>query len=417
MKSNADNLLRLEFYTLCALAFSLPLFEGPKHIFCIIYLMLFCYRTIKHKETFKPSPLGKYILLFIATSIISSIGAAYNGYDVIKLHDIIRYSIIGWMIIHSPLSKIHLYIICAALTTSTFIACSEAYYLLYTEQKKFFELRSVGHINHSAIFILLILGSTLPLLLTQIHRKKIWGFALATNLTITFFLFETNSRATFIGLLLIFIIFIISTAIKHKNHIPLILISCSILAGIITINPPNVVNKIIQKHNYYSERATPREKSWNTTYHAWKKEIIFGVGYGNYRVITPKKMSEWYKDTGVDVTNKKHFIYLPHAHNRYMNTLAEGGLIGLLGLLVLFGAIIYHLFINSRHSFIEKDSIYFWLIGANTLSTITIVGLFNTTLHHEHGLLAMMLIGISFSYLHNNKNEVQTKPQNQRKAS
>lgn len=408
MKSNVRSLLRLEFYTLCALAFSLPLLEGPKHLFCLIYLGLFCYRTLKYRDTFESSPLGKYILFFIATSIISSIGATYNGYDVVKLHDIIRYSLIGWMILHTPLSKRQLYTICAALIASTLIACSEAYYLLHTGQEKYFELRSVGHINHSAIFILLIMGITLPLLLIQNNRKIVWVCFFILNLIIAYFLLLTNSRATFIGLILIAIILFSIIIFKNKKLIPIILISSTLLISAIAINPPSVVNKFIGLHKYYSGKTTPREKSWNTSYYAWKKEMLFGVGYGNYRIISSDKMREWYKNSSIDFSNKTHFIYLPHAHNRYINTLAEGGLIGLLGLLTLFTAILHHLLISGKKLYLKNENVFFWLLGANTLSTVAIVGLFNTTLHHEHGLLAMILIGISFNYLHQNKIDVQS---------
>lgn len=411
MKNNIGNLLRLEFYTLCALALSLPLFEVAKHLFCLIYLGLFSYRTLKYKETFKYSPLGKFFIILIIASIISSIGAAYNGYDILKLHDIIRYSLIGWMILHTPLSQKQLYYICAMLIASSLIACCEAYYLLNIGQEKYFELRSVGHINHSSIYILLILGITLPLFLIRTHKKLFWLLFPLINCAGLYFLLETNSRATFIGLVLILLTLTLSLMLQYKKSTPFILIGCTLLISVIAINPPNVINKFIGKYKYYSGKITPREKSWNTTYHAWKKEKAFGVGFGNYRTITPEKMKEWYKNTNIDVTDKQHFIYLPHTHNRYMNTLAEGGVIGLSGLLILFGAILYLLLINIKHLTIKKGNIYFWLIGFNTLSTITIVGLFNTTLHHEHGLLAMILIGISFNYLYRNRPTTTLSPQ------
>jgi O-antigen ligase len=353
MKTNIERLLQIEFYALCALGFSLPLFEGLKHIFCLIFLGFFTYRTLKYRRDFSTPPIGKYFLIFISASIISSIGAAYNGYNVEKLHDIIRFSLIGWMILHTPLSKKKSYLICAILTASTLIACSESYYFLKTGQEKYFELRSVGHTNHSSIFILLTIGLTLPALLTNKASKLIWTLLLTTNLLIIHFLFTTNSRATFIGLAIIFTLFIITTMIRHKTLIPITLTICALLIAGITIKPPNTINKFIKVNKYYSGKLTPREKSWNTSYYAWKKEMLFGVGYGNYRAITEEKMAYWYQDTNIDFTDKKRFIYLSHAHNRYINTLSEGGAIGILGLLTLLGGIIFHLIINIRN---EKNN-------------------------------------------------------------
>jgi O-antigen ligase len=403
VRNNIEKILRLEFLTLCALAFSLPLFEGPKHLFCFIYLTIFIYRSVKFRDTLDISPLGKYILFFIGLSIISSIGASYNGYNVIKLHDIIRYSLIGWMALHTPLSRKRIYIICATLIISTFIACIDAHYMLHTVKSTYFELRSVGHINHSSIFILLISGITLPLLLLRQNQKTLLLCFLITNIAIFYYLLKTNSRATFIGFILIIITTIIFIIIKNKKAIYIVLITLSLSIAAISINPPNVINKIIGKHKYYSEKMTPREKSWNTSYYVWKKEPFFGIGYGNYQIITPEKMLSLYKNSNLDFTNKELFIYLPHSHNRYVNTLTEGGLIGLIGLLILFGGIFYHIMKSIKFLKNKENNIFFFLIACNTFITITIVGLFNTTLHHEHGLLAMLLIGLSFNYLHNKK--------------
>jgi uncharacterized membrane protein YqhA len=33
------------------------------------------------------------------------------------------------------------------------------------------------------------------------------------------------------------------------------------------------------------------------------------------------------------------------------------------------------------------------------MAIVTVIGLVNTTIHHEHGLLTMMLFGLSFNFL------------------
>ena len=57
----------------------------------------------------------------------------------------------------------------------------------------------------------------------------------------------------------------------------------------------------------------------------------------------------------------------------------------------------------------NPEAMVFWLAGVNTLITVIVVGIFNTTLHHEHGLLAMILIALSCSYF--DKSNDKTKSQ------
>lgn len=399
MSTHSKKIISLEFFCICLIAFSLPLFESPKHVLCLLYLIFFIYRTFKYSNTVKHFSLGNYILIFIAGSIITSAGAFFNGYNIEKLHDIIRYSLVGWMVLHTPLSTKQLFIVCLTLITSTLLASIEGYYLFESNAKKTLELRSVGHVNHSSIYILLTFGITLPLLIKNLKSKKIWIAAILTNLVIAYFLFKTHSRATFIALAVIMLMFMFINFFLHKKSFYIILSACIFFAGLIIYNPPNVVKKFISHHNYYKGQNTPREKLWNTAFHAWKKEPVFGVGFGNYKIITPKKMQKWYEHTNIDTNNKEHFMYSPHSHNRFIGTLAEGGIIGFISLLILLGAITYSLLKTIKRSFKNTEDMFYWLIGANTLITVSLVGLFNTTLHHEHGLLAMLLFGICFNYL------------------
>ncbi|MGS2717395.1 O-antigen ligase family protein [Eionea flava] len=383
------------FYGLCGLALSLPIIEVTKHLFILILVVFFIYDLLLKKLNFEQSYPTKCIYIFLTGSIIASIGATLNGYEVQKLHDIIRYGLVGLIILYAPISKKQAYIILGCLIFSALAGILDAYHSLHQGKEKYFELRSVGHINHSSIYILLTVGLTLPLLFSIKHRViSILTYA-TINAALIYSLLETNSRATFIGLGIIILLLVIFSALRSKK-IACISLAITIFGIMLTIwNPPSALNKIYGKSKYYENKLTPREKAWNTAYHAWKKEYLFGVGYGNYKIITEKFMQEQYINSEIDTADKTAFIYLPHAHNRFFNTLAEGGLIGLLSLLLLLAGFAVYFFSSLRISSSNKDTFTFWLIGFNSLTIISIVGLFNTTLHHEHGILAMILLCLS----------------------
>lgn len=389
---------RYEFYSLCLLAFSLPIIEITKNIACILLLTFFLIRTAKSKINLIENQLGNIILIFIAGSIIAAIGATINGYSAGKITDIIRYSLIGWMIIYIPLNNKKIFIISSLLILSTFIGIADGLYSITKNNQSFFELRSVGHINHSSIYILFIIGFTLPLLLARKASKKKRIFILLTNLILIYALLETNSRATFLGLIAIITSLTLASFFNHKRIAYALCIIIISIAGIFTLNPPDIINKFIGQNTYYQDKLTPREKIWNTAIYAWKKEPIFGIGYGNFKITNPDNLLLWHPNENINFHNKEKFLYSDHSHNKYLNSLAEGGTVGLASLLILLLGIFY-LYVKIAKKAIQNKNTTPWLIGINTLSIISIVGLFNTTLHHEHGILAMMLICLSYKYL------------------
>ena len=87
-----------------------------------------------------------------------------------------------------------------------------------------------------------------------------------------------------------------------------------------------------------------------------------------------------------------------HAHNLYFNTLAEGGLAGLLPLLAFL--ILWAIWLWKHYPRADADALAWALWGAslNAFLITVIIGWVNTTLHHEHALLALLLMGLAVSY-------------------
>ena len=86
-----------------------------------------------------------------------------------------------------------------------------------------------------------------------------------------------------------------------------------------------------------------------------------------------------------------------HAHSLYVNTLVERGIVGLTVLLCVLSAWGWAL---ARNMPSANDTVPRWTIwgGAFSAWLVTVlVGLVNTTLHHEHALISMLLLGGWFS--------------------
>jgi O-antigen ligase len=139
-----------------------------------------------------------------------------------------------------------------------------------------------------------------------------------------------------------------------------------------------------------------RDGIWRMGLEGWTKYPWFGVGKDNFGRITPERVQLWRTEAGKDY-DATNYTHSSHAHNLYVNTLVERGAIGLATLL---GVLIVAFAALLRNRPRPGDGDFAWLAwgGAASAWIVTAgIGTVNTTLHHEHGLLAALLLGLWLS--------------------
>ena len=398
MQKEPTVLVKWEFYSLCLLAASLPLIEVTKNLAWFILVIFFAIRNIKTRQNLLTDFLGNMILGFMLLSAVAAVGASFNGYDSGKISDIIRYGLVGWMLLYIPLSKQQIYTILALLFVATSVGVIVAYLETAYWQGGAFELRSVGHINHTAIFIALTLGAVIPFLISKTSTLQARLVLLPVAFILTAGLFFANSRAGIVALAIIVAIAVLHSLMLHLKTGIAVLVLAIVAGGYMGTAPPKVVNELVNRPMLFmGNTAAPRERLWNSAMYGLKKEPVFGIGFGNYSIIDPEQLSLWYPDE--DFTDTKQYYYSSHAHNRFLNSAVEGGVFGFAGLMLLLAGLTICLWRNRQFMLHQSSSAVFWVIPTTSLAIVTVIGLVNTTIHHEHGLLTMMLFGLSFNYL------------------
>jgi len=198
-------------------------------------------------------------------------------------------------------------------------------------------LRAFGsfpHPNMLAGFLVLTIIFTFYLWLNN-KNKFFLNLALIIQ-TIGFYL--TFSRAGFLALIfgLIFFTFLDWQKLKLQKFIPLIIIliiflSLSFLTDNLFWQRFDGQNNLNQKSN--SERLEQIKTAWPILH----KNILTGVGLGNYQMALTKKKPN----------NEIHY-YQP-AHNVFILIIAETGLLGLSAILLFFLFIIFNLFQKNKN--------------------------------------------------------------------
>jgi hypothetical protein len=216
---NKLKFLELAFLSLF-LAF-LPSLEAPKNIFLVGYLITALYRQSQLPPS-KWSIWDWVFLSLIASSFLSSLfpfgagGSEWKGFRGMLL-----WITFGWTLFrtdYNEAEKKFLFILAILMTIPPLIWGLVHYLILHT--KDTLQLQSVGHVNHSAIYLCMMAGASLSFLLSQLQaaRKKYIFIAALLFMFLAVSVIITDSRAAFgIAFLLIYSMFFLSKiSVKTK---------------------------------------------------------------------------------------------------------------------------------------------------------------------------------------------------------
>lgn len=366
-----------EWWSLLICIFSIPLFESPKIIFLAIsgvFFLIQRYLKRDYKEALlKADPRLGFLALFAAAAL-SAIFAhkpllAFDGsLDFLKMYLI--FVIIATDFTDSRSIKK----ICLTVIISTTIASVWGIIEYATGRSHTIELRSVGHVNHSAIYLSIVLVLAISLFRYLENRlEKI--FIVLSSFIILLSLILTGSRATVLGIIAALVsIFIFS---KKKKQFAYIFVTIIVTVVIILISVPNL--QLLQKNTSLSDNSLiERISLWKNAWELFISHPIFGVGAKHFRLYNTHNSGS-------------------HAHNLYFNTIAQLGIVGFIS----FVLILYLIIKSLKASYYNRES-SLWTAALGVFIIVLVNGIFNTTLHSEHGLLFALILATGLNNSYNN---------------
>ncbi|MGM3159581.1 O-antigen ligase family protein [Dickeya undicola] len=375
-------------YFLSALAiFVNPLAEAPKNIAMGFLLLWMIIQAVTNKKARQWSGWDLFFALYILSYLVGLPFSAYHT-DIRALTDVARYMLFGWIIYRASFSEKQKIGLVFWATLGTFVGLIYgAWAHFYIGKEAYWTLNSVGHVNHAAIYNAIICGMALTVLFSywsamSVGKRLMWIAMLALSLVYVAF---GESRATFGAVLVVVLILGVGFARKNKKFL---LLPAVFIAGLIAVAILSNARVVVKQEQNASDNnvLSYRDVIWSSAFDVFKQHPFFGVGKENFEKIDINKWSD-----------KPLFTHVSHAHNIFINVLTENGVWGAFWVFGLFGAMGVALvrYIPKRNAL--PVSWLSWGAACSALVVTLVVGLVNTTFHHEHANLSMFCFALWLS--------------------
>lgn len=384
-----------EVLALAAMLFFLPLLEAPKNFGWLAFVLLWLGRAAFAGAGWGGRWQWSRDLPFLALLLAATwacLSAAPFPSQWGEVADVLRYVAIGWLLARSQWSERAENGLLLSALTGTLLAAGYGWWQWkVTGVKGVLELHSVGHVNHSAIYLAMVALGTLAVLLLRWPVWPRWQRLLFAVLVLfqSWLLLTGESR----GALLAFIGTAGVLALLAVRRGRLWLLG-GLAGGMVAVLlwQPYLINKTLtQWREQQTTSSSYRVELARTALTALQARPLSGVGPGNFRQITPEQTGLWLAERG-ETYDPARYFHAGHSHSLYFNTLAERGLPGAAALLLLAAIWLRRLW--RLPTGLEPAAARRWGIGLAGFAGAFVAGLFNTSLHHEHGLLAMFAFGL-----------------------
>ena len=396
----------LDLVMLSLMIVSLPSLEAPKNIFLVGFLVT---RLITEVNQFKEGKKlwGGWDSLFatiVFTALLTTIFAGFPGLEEWKGYKVLLTAILtGWFLSRTYYSENEYQLLFKLIILSTIPPLIWGLYeYLVIHSRASLEVHSVGHVNHSAIYLVMIFGASLAWLLSHLNAKKekvtlSWQITLLGILSLLFFisLIIGESRGAF-GIAVILAI-MLCLLLPLKKYIKLfgVLFISSMLILTVAVNAPIVKKQIINQEN--NNVLSARDRIWNVSIEAARFHPLLGIGLSNWHFINLDQLKKSVEDRG-EIFDSRIYSFQGHSHNLYLSALVERGIVGLFVTFLFMVAWIRHLIKTFQWAKKSIGRTYLWGGSLSAWVATFGIGFVNTTFHHEHAILACLFLGIYLSY-------------------
>jgi O-antigen ligase len=360
---------------LALMILTLPISEALKNIGYFIALGGWVFkRAVRRDFRMAFTPLGVFLSIYFLTSLLSAAFAVNRWEGFRGAWDVFRPLSIFLMMVNEldGVEKIRFYLWLFVASTGIGVIWGLANYLLGV--KRLLEIKSLGHSNHTAWYLVIMLALLVSLLLFMEWPVPVKAAVGALSGLTLLAVLLTYSRGALIALLacLLFL------SIPYRRWKPITVVVCSAILILISLEAAGTrwsrhIAMLAQPAQ--DESLVDRLRLWRVSLLSLKDRPWLGIGPRNFKYLDHERY-------GFKQDHERYgFKRVDHAHSLFFNVIAERGLLGFLSLMALFGCYVY----EGMRRWPPKDSLstVLWHAAMGSFITIVVAGVANTTLHTE----------------------------------
>lgn len=402
---------KFEITLLSIILLCLPLFEAPKNVFGLLLVIAFLglgwRRGFGCKNPIEWPIIGLILVLWIAgfTSEYQGASGWYHG-ELNLFENALRWSFLGIVVLISgryTFTEQQARLLWLVAGCTAVLAVGDALYGWYVAGKLYPEIRSVGHVNASGLYVLVATAVGMGLL----YLKPIWARVLGSAVLVAAigFILPSRSIVTLVaaGALLVFACYVF---VKQSGQVIRAAVGAMVLVAICAgglMSPIGAPFRAELQHRITGDEIfSNRDKILYTALEVWDRNPIFGSGFNSFDAATdPDVVRAELEAEGRDYdAEADRFLRTVHGHNLWTNALIERGLVGLTLFTVLLGLYVWYFWTILRQIEDPNATDRMVVLTAQLVVIGFIIGgLGNTTMQNEHGQAGMMMLAIAAGYL------------------
>lgn len=402
-------LKNLEIILLSLMILSLPSLEAPKNVFLVFYVVVALIRQLSNPHRLAWSQWDSVFLAILGTALMSTLFAGMPQHEEWKGFKVLVTMIsTGWLVSRGEYTSKELSLLFKITVLGVIPPLAWGLWQLFvTHAKTDLQIHSVGHVNHSAIYLTMIFGASLGWLLSlerDTRTLKRVALVILSTFLFTGLIIGESRGAVGVGFVLGLLIILLLSKNKLTRSIGLAS-SALVLISAVTLNV-GVIQKqktMEESHNVLSNR----DKVWNVSLEAARFSPVLGLGMSNWHFITLDQLKTSVEKRGKIYNPDNYQIQWGHSHNLYLTALVDRGIVGLGVTLIFMFAWLRHLIKTFRLTKSNNQAIYLWAGSFSAWMATFAIGFVNTTFHHEHGILACLLLGLYLSYCRSHEHKVK----------
>ncbi|QPI86167.1 O-antigen ligase family protein [Rhodobacterales bacterium HKCCA1288] len=390
---------------LLALAFfALPLFEAPKNVASLLFLIVYAVQSLRLRHLGQASPFEWPIIGLI---VVLWIGPTLSEFrDVLPPQEsAVRWSLLGLFVLAAGrlnYSSRDMKVLMAALLLGGAWAVIDSFYAWSLNDRPYPEFRSVGHVNHSGMYSLIPLAVGIATFMGRAWWLKLIGAcAVATTLA---YLPPSRSLVSGIAIVAIIAVAAMMAGYAARRLRYLIVAGLAVLAlgvGIMTLPVAQEFRAEAVSRVTGDDLWSGRDKILNSALEVYDRHPLFGTGFQSFGLATAEEIvrAEVEGDGRNYDAIKDRYWFFGHGHNLWTTMLIERGILGVVlitWLLVAYFRAFLPLAIRQGAASSDQMAAQ---AGVLIATGFLVAGLGNTTMMNEHGQAGMGMIAILWGYL------------------